>query len=237
MQPFTIKDGRIAGTITILSGLLALGSMLTGMIATNYDSEAFSNPILILRMQSATPTMIRWFMLLDMFGYYLLLLPVMFLMHERMKSKSAWASLITFSGYGYVIIGSIGAAMLASAWPALIMNFRQASPADQPLYQELFLMSNELVVKGIWNILEMFLAGTWWLGIALLIPGSRALKVTTLTLCIACLIDGLGEMLGLGILAEIGLNIYLVAAIGWAIWTGITMLQPVRQHQVKASAV
>ncbi|MEJ1240492.1 hypothetical protein WBG78_20280 [Chryseolinea sp. T2] len=227
MQPFTIKDGRIAGMLTILSGILAFGSMLTGMIATNFDSEAFSNPVLILRMESATPAMIKWFMLLDMFGYYLLLLPAIFFLHQRTVNRSSWTSLITFSGYGYVIIGAIGAAMLAAAWPSLITSFRQATPADQPLYQELFILSNELVVKGIWNILEMFLAGTWWLGLALLMPGGRWFKGTTLALGAACILDGTGEMFGLATLAEIGLNIYLVLAIVWAIWAGIVMMRPV----------
>ena len=231
MQPFTNKDTRIVGMVTILSGLLALGSMLTGMVATNFDSEAFSNPILILRMESATPMMIKWFMLLDMFGYYLLLLPGIFLLHQHMKSRTPWASLITSAGYSYVIIGAIGAAMLAAAWPELISNFRQASPTEQPRFQELFLLSNELVVKGIWNILEMFLAGLWWLGLSYFTEGSRSLRITTFTLGIACVMDGTGEMLGLPLLAEIGLNIYLLLAIVWAIWTGAAMLRALPQRR------
>lgn len=225
MQACINENSRIVGTLTIVSGVLALGSMLTGLIATNFDSEAFSNPVLILNMESATPSMIRWFMLLDMFGYYLLLLPVIFYVHKQAKYKSSWTSLVTFSGYGYVIIGAIGAAMLAAAWPSLIVKFRQAQPEHRQLYQELFLLTNELVVKGVWNILEMFLASAWWIGVAFLVPVSRSLRITTVALGVACVVDAVGEMLGLEVVAETGLNVYLVAAIVWAVWFGVAVLR------------
>ncbi|MEI9912610.1 MAG: hypothetical protein WDO71_24985 [Bacteroidota bacterium] len=52
-------------------------------------------------------------MIFDMFGYYLLLLPVIYLLHDWLKNQSAWSRLITFNGLAYVLTGAIGACHLS----------------------------------------------------------------------------------------------------------------------------
>lgn len=225
MNQFSTKDRRLVGTLTILSGILALASMLVGLIATNFDPQAFSDPVRILDMEGTTPASIRWFMLLDMFGYYLFLLPVIFYAHQKMKGITPWASFISAAGYGYVIIGALGAAMLSAAWPSLMIDYRQATADTREIYKALFLLSNDLVVKGVWNTLEVLLSGMWWIGIGITIIESRALKTLTVVLGAACLADGAGETFDLTVVAEIGLNIYLVLAIVWAVWMGVSVLR------------
>ena len=211
--------------LTILSGLIALGSMVVGLWATNFHFETFSNPIELLDLTGNTPILIRWFMLLDMFGYYLLLLPIVWYAHRKLETATSWASLFTFSGFAYVVIGAIGAAALAAAWPSLIMNYQSAAVENKEVYKAAFLLSNDLVVKGMWNTLEVWLAGVWWLGLALYTIKDRALKATTLLLAIGSMIDGAGEVFGAPIVAEVGLNIYLVLAIVWALWAGALMMR------------
>ncbi|HTF17755.1 MAG TPA: hypothetical protein VK658_06770 [Chryseolinea sp.] len=225
MNPYTQKHQQIIGILTLLSGIIALGSMIVGLVATNYDFETFSSPEQLLDMAGATPVLIKWFMLLDMFGYYLLLLPVICYAHRRMETVTPWASLISASGFAYVIIGAIGAAALASAWPALMVNYRTAAADTKDIYKAAFLFSNDLVVKGIWNTLEVWLAGVWWLGLGMFTVNGRALKITTIVLAIACMLDGLGEAIGAPGLADFGLNIYLLFAIVWAMWIGFAMLR------------
>jgi hypothetical protein len=224
MKSFTQKHQQIIGALTILSGILALGSMIVGLVATNYDFEAFSNPAQLMDMASATPSLIKWFMLLDMFGYYLLLLPIIFYVHRKLETETPWAALITASGFAYVLIGAIGAAALSSAWPSTMTAYHSAAAGDKEVYKAAFLLSNDLVVKGMWNTLEVWLAGVWWLGTAL-ITKSRALKITTIILGIGCVIDGFGEAAGMAAVAEIGLNVYLLLAIVWAVWIGFAMMR------------
>jgi hypothetical protein len=222
MIPYSVKDKRIIALLTILSGLIGLACMIVGLFAVQFDFEAFSNPVKVLTMPGVNANLMRWFMLLDMFGYYLLLLPIIFLIHRELEQTTAWAAVITASGFGYVLIGSIGAAALAVTWPSLMIRYEQASSAMKEVYTADFLMVTEFVAKGMWNYLEVFLAGVWWLGSALFIK-SRSLKVTTIVLGASCMLDGVGELLQLPILAELGLNVYLLLAIVWPIWVGIAL--------------
>jgi len=220
------NNQRIIGVLTLLSGLISLGSMTVGLLAVDFNFDTFSNPVAILsNLTSNTALLIKWFMLTDMFGYYLLLLPILFYAHSRLASTTGWAPLITSSGFAYILIGAIGAAALSAAWPALMVSYQHAAPADKELYKAAFLLSNDLVVKGIWNVLEVWLAGIWWIGLGLCTIQSRPLKIITITLGAGCLLDGFGEAIGVPAVAETGLNIYLLLAIVWAIWIGIKMIR------------
>ena len=133
MIPYSKRDKKTIAFISIVSGVLALACLLVGLVATQYDAEAFANPVKLLNMQGVNTTHLRWFMLLDLFGYYLLLLPLIFFVHQKMKGKRAWASLFTSLGFGYVFIGAIGAAVLAVLWPTLLERYGMATPAMQDI--------------------------------------------------------------------------------------------------------
>ncbi|HEY3429321.1 MAG TPA: hypothetical protein VGK39_01510 [Cyclobacteriaceae bacterium] len=225
MIPYSERDKKIIAMLTILSGVLALACMVVGLVATRFNAEAFANPALLLEMPHTNPEYIRWFMLLDMFGYYLLLLPIVGYIHRKLEAKTAWASLISSTGFAYILIGAIGAAVLAVVWPSLMMNYELASIDMKEVYKANFLLTNDFVSKGMWNTLEVFLCGVWWIGIAMFAIESRALKITTILLGVFCVIDGIGEVFSLPVVAEIGLNGYLVLAIVWPIWIGVNMLK------------
>jgi membrane associated rhomboid family serine protease len=61
------------GALTALSGLLAAACIFLGANAVDYNFEAFSEPTLILQY-AHNHKQAYWFLLLDMVGYYLLLL-------------------------------------------------------------------------------------------------------------------------------------------------------------------
>jgi len=225
MISFSEKDKKIIGLLTILSGILALACMIVGLIATQFDAEAFANPVSILNMKDISPDQMRWFMLLDMAGYYLLLLPVLFLIHRMMEQKTAWASIFTSLGFGYILIGAIGAAALAVLWPGLIERHAVAPLRMQEIYRADFQLVTEFVAKGMWNHLEVLLGGAWWIGVGVFTVGQRILRVITITLGISCLLDGMGEAFHLTIVAEVGLNIYLLLAIIWPIWVGVLLIR------------
>ena len=165
MKPYSNTDKKILALIGILSSLLALGCLIVGLEATHYDAEAFADPLKLLDMPGISPDLIRWFMLLDMFGYYLLLLPVVFYVHRQLALKTPWSPLFTSLGFGYVITGAIGAAVLAVVWPSILEKHSIASGALKEIYKADFLLATDFVVKAMWNYLEVLMGGVWWIAV------------------------------------------------------------------------
>ena len=58
------KQQTVAGIVAIVSSVLALACMITGMIALDYDFDAFSDPMLILNMRNVNVSAARWSMVL-----------------------------------------------------------------------------------------------------------------------------------------------------------------------------
>ncbi len=221
------KQQPLIGAITIISGILALASITAALIAANYNFDAFSDPLLILTTTGANAAAAKWSMILDMFGYYLLLLPSIYFLQDWLKSRSAWSSLITFSATSYVLIGAIGAAVLAIIWPAIINAYPSASAGEQLLLKSDFKLINDIVYGGLWNLLETLFAGTWWImtGVALYRNKFSAFGIFTQVTGYFCLADSLSEIVQSPLLHEIALNGYLLLSIAWAITFGVILLR------------
>lgn len=216
----TTSYQRLTGLLTMFSALLALGSMVIGAFAVEFNFDAFSDPTILLNYSSHYEAG-KWSMLLDMLGYYLLLLPVIFYLHERSMAKTPWANVFTFCGLAYVLVGAIGAAILASVWPQQMQRYLVADPAGRAVLQSGLENVSWIVYGGMWNILEVLLCGVWWLGLGFVLKKDfRALGIVTILLGGATLADGAGNMAGLKSVAETGLNLYLVLAIVWPAWIG-----------------
>lgn len=208
---------------------LALGCFVLPLLAVNFDFAAIENPAACLALGAQTAGLLYWSMILDMFGYYLLLAPAALFLWLWLKSKNqGLVSLYTFCGLAYILIGAIGAAILAAVWPPLIRAYEQAAGAQRETLEIVFQAATDLVYGGMWNILEVILAGVWWLGIGLLLRHEqRALGMATVILGLSCLLDGFGNILGLASVAAIGLYIYLLLAPIWALWLGIVVARGV----------
>lgn len=215
----------IVGAITLLSGIIALVCLYIGADAVDYNFDAFSNPLIALNY-SANHQQATLFLLLDMFGYYLLLLPLIFYLHQQYKFQSSWTPLITFSGLAYVLTGAIGAAILAAIWPALMQDYLSAADNNKEWVAGLFKTSTLLVTKGLWNILEVIFATAWWIGIGkLLYRENKWLGAVTIATGLSTLADAIGNMAGWNSLAEAGLNLYLVLGIAWPVVMGISIIR------------
>jgi hypothetical protein len=224
------------GVISVLAGILAALCMYTGAEAVNYDFEAFANPVLTLKY-AANHQQAECFLLLDMFGYYLLLLPLIFYVHQQYKFQSSWTPLITFSGLAYVLIGSIGAAILTALWPELMRDYLTADETNKQFVAGLFKTSTLLVTQGLWNILEVIFASAWWIGLgALLYRENKWLGAMTLTTGLATLADAAGNIAGLKSLAEAGLNLYLVLGIVWPLMIGFSIIRKTRAARATVEA-
>ena len=218
---------RFAALAAIISFPLALGSIvLTGM-SMDFNMDASTNPALLLSVGADGARLLGWGLILDMFSYYLPLLPVaLFLLHWLSPKSPNWVRFYTFCGVGYILIGAIGATILAATYPPLIRAYGQASAPQQVVLETIFGTITDLVYGGLWNILEVLLAGVWFIGIGLLLRGERRLfSVVSIILGISALLDSLGFILGIEGVSSLGLNIYLVLAPIWTLWLGIDLLR------------
>lgn len=100
----------LAAWSAILATPLAVGHM--ALLALAGD---FSNPLALLSSGAAAAQTLRWSMVLDIFGYYLLLVPAIVFLWLQLKSKGAHISGFAISGLLYVLAGAGGAAILAYA--------------------------------------------------------------------------------------------------------------------------
>jgi len=220
------SERRALGWITVLSGVLALACMALGLHAAQYDFDAFADPLRLLDKTGVDLRSLRAFMVLDMLGFYLLLAPIVLASHRFLRERTPWASTLTASGLAYVLIGAMGAAILAAAWPSILASHSVAAPEEALLLRSNFALFTQLVYDGLWNTLEVLLVGIWWCGLGLALwPRSRGFAVLTLLTGAFPLLDGMAGMFALAPLHEAMLTGYLVMSIVWPIVLGVMLLR------------
>jgi hypothetical protein len=224
---------RFAALAAIISFPLALGSIVLSGIPVNFSPDVPTNPALWLSVGADGANLSRWGMILDMLSYYLPLLPVALFLWRWLGSRNPdWVRFYTICGVGYILIGSIGAAILAAVHPPLINAYAQASVEQRPVLETVFSAVWNMVYGGMWNILEVLLAGIWFLGIGLLLRSERRLfSIFSIILGISALLDSLGMILSVEALALLGVAIYVLLAPVWALWIGIDLLRKPVQIQ------
>lgn len=91
-----------------------------------------------------------------------------------------------------------------------------AGTEQKAFLQSTFASITWAVNDGLWNMLETLFSSVWWLGIGMAMRSDfKALAWITILLGFSTLADSIGNMLGLKMLAELGLNLYLLLAIVW----------------------
>ena len=217
---------RLAAVTSILATLLALGSIGVQVVVLGINTDPFSNPTSLLGTGANGASLFRWGMILDIFGYYLLLAPLALLVWSRLQQKGMnLITLFTFCGLVYMLIGAIGATTLAAISPPLIEGYGQASVQQRQVYEVVFSGFLNFVYVGLWNLLESTLGGMWWLGIGLLLRREQpALGIFTTVLGIFALLDALGRILDIQIIYTVGLAGVLLLIPIWSLWFGIDLL-------------
>ena len=218
---------RFAALAAIISFPLTLGSIVLSGMALDFNMEASTNPALLLSVGADGASLSRWGMILEILGFYLPLLPVaLFLWRWLGPRDPDWVLFYTSCGLGYILIGAIGAVILAAVHPPLISAYSQSSVEQRPALETVFSAVWNLVYGGMWNILGELLAGIWFVGVGLLLRGERRIfSIVTMILGISALLDSLGMILNFEGLALLGLSIYVVLAPIWALWLGIDLLR------------
>lgn len=222
---------KFAGITAILSCLIALTSILLIFSAFNWDFETAFTPAKAIAFQPDPSNLLRWGWILDIFGYYLPLVPLVLALHHHLAEKSPLRSqMFAFFGLGYMTVGALGAAMLAGATAPLFEAFQAGDATQKAAATLVFSNLNNEILNGVWNIFSMLMAAIWWLGIGwLMCSQHKWLARFTLILGVFCLLDVFGNIFQVEILSSIGLNFYLLAAPIWAAWVGGIFFQNRKQ--------
>jgi len=225
----------MAAVAAITSLPLAAGNLLAMLATVHFNLDGMTNPLVLLHVGAGGAGPWRWSMVLDIAGYYLPIIPVTLLLRSSLRVRGPlWADLFALCLLSYCLIGAIGGAELATALPTLIKQYA-TSPGHRPALQMVFTGFTDGIYRGMWNLLEEFLAGIGWLGFGVIMRASdRWLGLITIVLGIACLTDSAGTALDIDSVASTGLTIYLVLAPVWACWLGGRVL---RRLSVGRSAV
>ena len=218
---------RFAALAAIISFPLTLGSIVLPGIAVNFSPDVATNPALWLAVGADEANLLRWGMILDMLSYYLPLLPVALFLWRWLRPRNPdWVLFYTSCGLGYILIGAIGAVILAAVHPPLINAYAQASVEQRPVLETVFSAIWNMVYRGMWGILDTLLVGIWFLGIGLLLRGERRLfSIFSIILGISALLSSLGVILGIEAIAFFLGVIYGLLAPVWALWLGIDLLR------------
>jgi hypothetical protein len=225
----------MAAVAAIASLPLAAGNLLAMLATVHFNLGGMTDPLVLLHAGAGEAGLWRWSMVLDIVGYYLLIIPVILLLRSSLRLRGPlWTDLFALCLLSYCLIGAIGGAELATALPTLIKQYA-TSPGHQPALQTVFTGFTDGIYRGMWNLLEELLAGIGWVGFGVILRASdRWLGLITIVLGIACLTDSAGTALNTDSVASTGLTIYLVLAPVWACWLGVRVL---RRLSVGHSAV
>src|ERR1700694_5879772 len=126
-KPLISSRAAIAFAAVALALELVASSMYAA--AAGFSSGLSVEPSKLLASGTTGASLIRWGSLIDMLGY-LGLAPVVVYLRAR-YSAARYADLFAAAGLAVVVIGSIGAASMARAGPALIKDHVTANAVQK----------------------------------------------------------------------------------------------------------
>ncbi len=120
-----------------------------------------------------------------MFGY-LCIAPVVLHLRDR-HAGARLINLYAVAGFALVVIGAIGAVVMATAAPYLIDQYHAASSTEKQSIELVFTALYRAVVVGMWQTLETIPGAVWLIGTAIAIwgKGSRAVILIMLLFGVA----------------------------------------------------
>lgn len=214
------------GWITVASGIVAFISLFLLAGAVNFNFDFFADPGLIFSIPEVSPSMLKWSMIADVFGFYLMLLPVLIYVYEWTKGRTPWSRVFAICGIAYILMGAVGASILSTTWPVLLDSYPGASLEQQEVIKATFTAISMVITGGVWNVFDALVMGIWFIGIGTVIRTDNALwGWVTIVIGVISLLDSLGNILEVHALAEAAVNLYLVLAPAWALGFGMAVVQ------------
>jgi hypothetical protein len=217
---------RLAAWSGIVLTVSTVLNVITLFWAAKTDIGAlFADPTPLLLIGSSGAYWFHWSMGFDVVAY-LSFVPIAVFAYGWFRARRPnLVILYTIGGVSYSLIGSLGAVLLGVAIPALVRQYPAATPSQQEAMQVMIKVFYSMVVRGLWNPLEIFLLGIWCLGIGALLRRERAaLGLLTLLIGGFAMVDTVGWITQVELIFRIGVfGISLL--IVWAAWFGTSILR------------
>ena len=217
---------RLAAWSGIVLTVATVLNVITLFLSANNDSGAlFSDPTPLLLIGSSGANWFHWSMVFDLVAY-LSFAPIAVLGYSWFRAQRPNLVLLyTIGGVSYSLIGSVGAVLLGVVIPSLAREYPAAVPSQQDAMELLIRVFYSMVVRGLWNPLEIFLLGIWCLGIGSLIQRERAaLGVLTLLIGGFAMFDTLGWIIQVELMFRIGVS-GISLLIVWGAWFGTSVFR------------
>jgi hypothetical protein len=218
---------RLSGVLAIIAGLAAWSSLVLGLSAVDFQFEHFSDPLRLLALGSAAALRLRWSFFLSLFGAYLCLIPLFLWLGTMLRQPSPLhLRMYMLCGLLYLLLGAIGAAILAAVWPALITQYAAAPPEQHDILLVAFTTATTIAEDGFQGVIQNVAGSIWFVGIGSLLWTQRRLFAGfSYSLGLGLLITTLGTMLGYEVLSLIGLTVTILLVPLWSIWVGGVLIQ------------
>lgn len=217
---------KLAGWSGVFLTVATVVNALTLFASANYDTTAlFSDPAPLIRIGARGANLFHWSMVFDILAY-LSFTPIALLCWNWFKSKSPnFVLLYTMCGVAYSLIGIVGAVLLGVAVPTLAKGYDAATAAQQEAMQIFLNLFYNMVVRGLWNPLEILLLGIWSLGIGSFLRRERPIPgILTLIIGVFAMLDTVGWITQIEVIFRVGVfGISLL--ILWGAWFGINILR------------
>lgn len=215
------------GVLALIAGLLALVSLVIGLIAVSWDFEMFEHASVLIATGPTAAGLIRWSYWLNMLGNYLLLIPLALFLYRWLGSaNSGLIQLFTASGILYMVLGAMGSAIFAAAWPYLIETYA-TSAAD---YQEILISNFEMITKiageGFHGVLQDLVGATWFLGIGYFLRSKlKGLGIFGMVVGLFVALNTIGLLLNIEAISLIGLTANILLGPLWSICMGVILIR------------
>jgi len=150
------------------------------LAAADFSSATLNDPARLVAVGNRGADLLRAAALLDMFGY-LSAVPLAIYLRVRFRGQNA-IDLFTLAGVLFLVLGALGAVILAYAGAPLVHEYATASASGKQLAATAFAMIHRIVFFGMWQTLDAFPAGVWLLGTGRLAwrQGARGLAAVLL---------------------------------------------------------
>jgi hypothetical protein len=213
-------------------GLALVTSAVSGvlfLLAVDGHPREILHMELLVAQAPANAETVRWAMILDMLGYYVLLAPLFVAVGRRLFDLGEQgAALWTIGALMYVTAGSVAAMALAYGVPPILRSYAQASSSGRTGLVLALTALTEAAVRGVWQTFDPIVIGAWAVasGLALRRLGRRSLGTIGIVLGGSAavfavlraagvqwdlLLYAVGAVLGLGIWAYVlGLTAWLL---------------------------
>ncbi len=231
---------RSVGIISIGAGFLTFFGLVVGLSAVGFAFDTFEDPATFIAIGPTAAGMIRWSQWLNMFGNYLLLIPLALYLQQWLRAEAPYTTnLFTLAGLAYLLLGAAGAAILAAGWSMIIAAYAEAATAQQSLLLDQFRLVTAIGESGLQGVIQNFCGAVWFLGMgSLLFKRRRWVAGFTLLLGLLQLCGMLGSMLTVELLTGLGLLATVLLIPLWAISLGtLFLLRPHEPHSVAAEQV